>query len=307
MKLGLLGQSLSHSLSPIIHQSFFEELGMQGSYEKIEVPCAEDLPVRLAELIEQDFVGLNVTIPYKLDVLPLLGDLDDSARMAGAANTLRMGETVATSRGYNTDGSGLAEALSLLDLDMGGADAVLVLGSGGAARAAVIAASALGFKRLKMCGRDISKVQTVLTELESASSRASLKNNCTEAEIATFDDIQFTAASACSAQLTEFAAEFLSGTKLVINATPIGQKDATIPDTVADIMAAIANTSDAPVFVDLVYGKEATPLCKLAKSLNFARVEDGKEMLINQARLAFKIWTGALPSGALARERLFAG
>lgn len=70
------------------------------------------------------------------------------------------------------------------------------------------------------------------------------------------------------------------------------------------LMEGVVRNSSRPVFVDLVYARERTPLCRLAEAQGFALACDGQEMLINQARLAFKIWTGHLPTGELARQRL---
>lgn len=304
--LGLLGQSLGHSLSPIIHQAFFDELGLSGRYDKIEVADPQRLPDKLFELAGEGYSGLNVTIPYKLTVLPSLAALDQSAELAGAVNTIKFDPQPT---GFNTDISGLAEALSQLDLDRAnfpdipdmdgdapsfsqGSTKALILGSGGAARAAVIALSTLGFKKLAICSRNKNNAQAMLDQLLQTAHRASLVQCCREAVLAVFDD---------SLPANSKFAEHVS---VVINATPIGQKDDHVPQPLADLLASVVQNSQNPVFVDLVYGKTLTPLCRLAQDLGFARVEDGKEMLIQQARLAFKIWTGHLPEGRLARERL---
>ncbi|MBU6450832.1 MAG: hypothetical protein KGS72_03570 [Cyanobacteria bacterium REEB67] len=296
LKLGLLGQSLSHTLSPTIHQSFFEELGLSGRYDKIEVAEAADVAARLTELADEGYSGLNVTIPYKLSVLPLLGALAESAELASAVNTIKFGPGLVASTGHNTDSGGLAEALSRLTA-IDAERRVLILGNGGAARAAIIAVSALGFRGLTVAGRHTEKALSMLDQLGSAAERASLVQNCRTARtIEVLDGV------AADQAFTEGQA--LENIGLVINATPIGQKDGHVPAALVELFASLRKKVEPVAFVDLVYGREMTPLCRLAREAGFKCVEDGKEMLVNQARLAFKIWTGELPEGKLARKRL---
>lgn len=283
--LGLLGQSLGHSLSPVIHQAFFDELGLSGRYDKIEVPDAASVPSTLEDLSASGYRGLNVTIPYKLTVLPQLAALDDSATLAGAVNTIKFDPTPT---GYNTDISGLAEALYQLDLS--GEGRVVVLGNGGAARAAVIAVSTLGFKSLQVVSRDPAKARGMLDQLLQTAERQSLIANCRQAGLTSFE------------QLVGPGADFHGDVSLVINATPIGQKDDHIPDNLLQFFKSVGGPGKC--FVDLVYGKAGTPLTGVAQQAGFERIADGMEMLIQQARLAFKIWTGQLPDGQLARKRL---
>jgi shikimate dehydrogenase len=296
IKLGLLGQSLSHTLSPVIHQSFFEELGLTGRYDKIEVAEAADVAARLTELADEGYSGLNVTIPYKLTVLPLLGALAESAELASAVNTIQFGGGLTESTGHNTDSGGLAEALSRLEA-IDSDRRVLILGNGGAARAAIIAVSALGFRGLTVAGRDQQKALSMLDQLGSSAERASLVQNCRSAKtIAVLDKVAAEQAFAGDQPLENIG--------LVINATPIGQKDDNVPAALGALFTSLRQRVETVAFVDLVYGKAMTPLCRIAEQAGFKCVEDGKEMLINQARLAFKIWTGELPTGALARKRL---
>jgi len=294
--LGLLGQSLGHSLSPLIHQSFFDELGLAGRYEKIEVPEASLVPERLLALAAEGYSGLNVTIPYKLTVMSSLTELDEGADLAGAVNTIKIDFGSLT--GYNTDVGGLAEALALLEF--AGASSLtpsqtplkaIILGAGGAARAAVIAASRLGFRQLVILSRQEDAGRTMLNKLAEGSDKVSLVSSCQKAICATFCD------APGQAKITDQV-------HLIINATPIGQKDDHVPPEIIALMRQVSAGYNNAVFVDLVYARQMTPLCRVATEEGFARVEDGKEMLINQARLAFKIWTGHLPGGQLARERL---
>ena len=116
MKLGLLGEVLGHSLSPVIHEKLFQKLGISSTYELIEIPkdtFQKDLPALLSS-----YDGLNVTIPYKVDVIPFLDGLSQEARTIGAVNTI--GRKEGKLWGFNTDYTGFARTLSRIDCDVKG-------------------------------------------------------------------------------------------------------------------------------------------------------------------------------------------
>ena len=116
MKLGLLGEVLGHSLSPVIHEKLFQKLGISSTYELIEIPkdtFQKDLPTLLSS-----YDGLNVTIPYKVDVIPFLDGLSQEARTIGAVNTI--GRKEGKLWGFNTDYTGFARTLSRIDCDVKG-------------------------------------------------------------------------------------------------------------------------------------------------------------------------------------------
>ena len=130
MKFGLLGARLGHSLSPQIHQEVFRKLGMEATYELIEVPV-EKLADTVAEL-GKTFRGLNVTIPHKVAVMDSLDHIADEAKAIGAVNTVLFDNGGAA--GFNTDYYGFARLLEHNGLVPKGKD-VCVLGTGGASRA----------------------------------------------------------------------------------------------------------------------------------------------------------------------------
>ncbi len=130
MKLGLLGARLGHSLSPQIHQEVFRRLGIEASYELIEVP-AEKLADKVSEL-RNNYRGLNVTIPHKVAVMDCLDHIAAEAKAIGAVNTVLFDNGGAS--GFNTDYFGFARLLEHDGLVPEGKD-VCVLGTGGASRA----------------------------------------------------------------------------------------------------------------------------------------------------------------------------
>lgn len=141
MNYGLIGEKLSHSYSPELHAAFADY-----DYQLCELAERELLPF----LKKRDFRGINVTIPYKTDVLPYLDDVDDTALAIGAVNTIvnRDGKLY----GYNTDFFGLTRLIHRIGVPLAG-KTVLVLGSGGTSRTACTVAIAEGAKEVQVVGR----------------------------------------------------------------------------------------------------------------------------------------------------------
>jgi shikimate dehydrogenase len=137
-RAAVIGHPVGHSRSPAMHTAAYRALGLDWEYLRLDVEPAA-LPAFAAELDAEGFAGVNVTIPHKQAVLELCDELSDEARRAGSVNTVLVREGIL--RGETTDGSGLLWALG----DVEPADA-LVLGAGGAARAAVRALAGAGWQ-----------------------------------------------------------------------------------------------------------------------------------------------------------------
>src|SRR6266851_2717119 len=131
----LLGHGISYSASPAMHNAAFGALGLDWTYELLDVPPAE-LTDAISRLRSPDTGGANVTIPYKRTVMDHLDTIDPEAVRAGAVNTI--GREGARLTGSNTDVAGIRSAIADIGLEARGAD-VLILGAGGSARAAAIA------------------------------------------------------------------------------------------------------------------------------------------------------------------------
>ncbi|MFO7637491.1 MAG: shikimate dehydrogenase [Clostridia bacterium] len=141
MKLGLIGKSLGHSASRTIHRHFFEITGRQGSYELFEIENEKRLAHHLMMFEKAGFAGINVTIPYKQAVMPLLDNVGEEAQKIGAVNTIRYGDGIRT--GHNTDYFGFIKTLGKEGMEAKGKK-WLVLGYGGAARSVIAALKDLG-------------------------------------------------------------------------------------------------------------------------------------------------------------------
>ena len=149
-KSGILGYPLGHSISPCFQNAAFTNLGIEATYEAWPVVTAE-LPERIQNLRESDFLGANVTIPYKELVIPLLDEIDDWALKIGSVNTIvnQAGHLI----GYNTDTVGFLRAISEYgNYEPSGRD-VLLIGAGGAARAAAHALMEARVKTLWIANR----------------------------------------------------------------------------------------------------------------------------------------------------------
>ena len=249
MKLGLLGEVLGHSLSPVIHEKLFQKLGIPSTYELIEIPkdtLQKDLPALLAS-----YDGLNVTIPYKVEVIPFLDELSKEAETIGAVNTIarKNGKLL----GFNTDYTGFARTLSRIGCDVKGKKAV-VLGHGGASRAIIQCLFDQGAGEIHVISRHPEKVGKDF--LSFAEKRKVL--------IQGYDSL--------SAGRDNY---------LLVNATPVGMYPKTGVSPISKDLAA----SFAKV-VDIIYNPAETKLLQDARG----DACNGMYMLVMQAMAAEEIW-----------------
>ncbi len=261
-RLAVVGQPIAHSLSPRIHGAAFAALGLDGdwSYEAIELSPERFAP-GVAALRGRGFVGINVTVPHKRAALALADEASAAARAIGAANTLSFG--AAGVRADNTDAPGLIAALPG---DVAGRRA-LVLGAGGAARAAVWA-------------------------LLGAGAEVDVRNRSPERAAA------LTAAIGGRRIAADRPLE-LAPYDLLVNATAVGlAKPAATSGAGGSDLKMLGIRADELdehlILVDLVYGTEATELVAAGRDRG-ATVVDGREILVRQGALSFEIWTGLEP------------
>ncbi len=153
---GLIGDPIAHSRSPAMHNAAFSALGIDARYD-LWPTTSDDLAAPVASLRRTGILGANVTIPHKLAVMPMLDTLAPSALEVGAVNTIV--PTAGKLSGHNTDGVGLAAALQA-DGWLGG-DVGIILGSGGAARGAVVALRQLGVERIALITRNQASGQAL--------------------------------------------------------------------------------------------------------------------------------------------------
>lgn len=253
--VGVIGDPVGHSLSPVIHNAAFEALGLDWVYAAFPVPSG-----RGAAAVEAvrtlGLAGLNVTMPHKADVAAAVDRLSPVAKLLGAVNTVyRSGSDL---WGESTDGAGFIDALRNDEGFDPGGRRVVVLGAGGAARAVILAMGAAG-------ASDIAVVNRTRSSAEAAAALAGPVGRVgTEADV--------------------------EGADLVVNATPIGMAGG-----LGEVVAVDpAHLHAGQVVADLVYAPPRTPLLAAAKDRGCVAVS-GLGMLIHQAAHSFRLWTGEDP------------
>jgi len=260
--VGLIGNKLSHSISPQFQQAAFDYRGLDISYEVWET-AADDLPGVMEKLRDTSKLGANVTIPYKETVLPLLDNVDNDARRIRAVNTIvnREGKLI----GYNTDGSGFMRALRDDGAFSPKNKRVVLLGAGGAARAVGFALVGAGVKSLIILNRTKSRGEALAWDL---------KISDTEVIALSWKDSRtLTALTECD---------------LLVNCTSVGMKDSPGEGKSPLGMGLIPKRA---LVYDVVYNPMETPLLYAAKKAG-ARTLGGLPMLVYQGAASFELWTG---------------
>lgn len=264
-KLGIIGYPLGHSISAIIQKAGLNSIGKECTYDVLETP-AEDLISRIKYLKTNGYDGFNVTIPLKVPMSLFLDDIDDYANIAGCVNTVKIMPDK-TFFGYNTDIYGFKKAIPSA-VDLKGKNAS-ILGTGGAARAAVAGLSELGIAEIDFYTRNILNSQQVLNYVR-----------------AKFPDIKFNVYQIQNIRSLEH-------TSILINATPIGMKGF-MADQMPLERADLDKLNPRTVVYDIVYNPIKTVLIQEAQKRGLVTI-GGLDMLIYQAERAIEIWTGEKP------------
>ncbi|MEF8843523.1 MAG: shikimate dehydrogenase [Haloarculaceae archaeon] len=245
---GLLGNPVGHSLSPPMHEAAYAELGMDARYVTFE-PAPEALPTALDGAAALGIAGLNVTIPFKRDVLDLV-EPDDLAARIGAVNTVDL--SGGTPTGHNTDAEGVVRAFERHGVALDGA--AVVVGAGGAGRAAAFALADAGMT-VRIANRTLERAEELADAVEGASGHS----------LGALDDL-------------------LADASVLVNATSVGMEEDATPVPAAALHGGLA-------VLDAVYRPiETRLLCDAAAA--GARTVDGAWMLLYQGVAAFERWTG---------------
>lgn len=264
-KYALIGYPLGHSLSSYIHDAGFKSLGMDFSYEILET-SPDSLVDRIKFLKFNGYSGFNVTIPLKLPVTLFLDEVDSSADVVGAVNTVVVNPDK-TMKGYNTDVIGFRKAIPD-DVTLAGKIAG-VLGTGGAARAAITVLAQNQVKEIKIYTRNIPNSLKLLNFLRSK-----------------FPNVEFNAY-----QIERI--RDLSEVQILVNTTPIGMQGRAADLTPVE-EPELRTLPQGAVVYDVIYNPKKTVLLKLAEK-NGYRTINGVDMFIYQALVAEQIWTGKTP------------
>ena len=278
----LLGHPVAHSLSPVIHRAAYEALALPHRYELLDAPDEAALAAAVAELRHGAIAGANVTIPWKRAALALADRADPSASDVGAANVLlraASGEVVA----HNTDVLALAREIGERAPSV---SAGLVLGSGGAALAAVAALRKLGARTVGVSARRFDGSRPA-REWPHAG------------EFERLGAVLLPWASATAHELDDFAA----GAQVIVQGTSAGMHGAEPGSSVAEVVP-WERLAPRTLAYDLVYNPAETEFLRRARERGVA-CAGGLGMLVGQAALAFEAWLGVappLPAMRLAAE-----
>ena len=267
-QVGLVGYPVSHSLSPIMQQAAFDAFHIEANYVLWETP-QDQLAAKIASLRSSGMLGANITIPYKEVVVQMVDEFDPFAARIGAINTIvnRDGRLY----GYNTDAPGFITALKEFDaypFDCAGKK-VVILGTGGAARAAAMGLLEKGTGEVVLLGRTEAHIQNIVRHLSTFS-------------------VKFHRTAHIRGTLFGYpeVREILANTDLVVNATPIGLS---IDDS--KLLIDVDMLPSTALVMDMIFNPSFTLLLRTARA-HGCQVLNGLSMLLYQGALAFELWTG---------------
>ena len=263
--LAIIGYPIRHSLSPAIYNAAFDAMGVDARFEAWSTP-PDEVPAALRRLREPEMLGLSVTVPHKEAVIPLLDELDATARAIGAVNCIaKDGEGRLI--GHNTDKDGFLRSLRAAGFEPEGKRAV-VLGAGGAAHAVAYGLAEAGVASLALAGRTPARVAAAAAHLRASAPRPVV------VEALGWQDEAF--AAACRAA------------DLVVNCTPIGMRHT---EGEGESPLAAGHLRPGLWVFDTVYTPPETALLRQARAAG-ARPIAGLDMLLFQAVACLRYWTG---------------
>lgn len=267
---GVIGCPVEHTMSPAIHNTLAENLGENLVYVPFRVPAGHvGEAVRGAYAL--NLLGVNVTVPYKSDVIPYLKEIDPLAETIGAVNTLVRAE--GGFKGYNTDMPGLYRAMCEDGVEITG-EKVLILGAGGVARAVAILAAEKKAAQLVILNRTREKAQRIAEEVNALAGRQ-LAGARTLEEYASLPDEKY----------------------LAIQATNVGM----FPKTEEAVIEDAAFYEKIHTGYDIVFNPAQTRFMSLVQRSG-GRAFGGLKMLLYQGIIAYELWTGAEIDSALAQK-----
>jgi shikimate dehydrogenase len=267
MRVGLLGWPVGHSQSPKMHKAAFSVAGLTGHYEAIAV-SEDNLESTLTQCRLAGFRGLNVTVPHKLSAMQLCSQLDESATATGAVNTIIFA-TDGSMTGANTDVAGFLHTLTDEGQWEPADKTTLVVGSGGAARAAVYALKSAGASSVWVTNRTKAPAE----QMASAMSVRSIAMD--KDALADIEPSLVVNATSCGLGCEVGSSDWRNATSF-FSELPWGRWT-------------------EPLCFDLIYSPRVTPFLTLADASGHQTL-GGLGMLVRQGALSFQMWTG-VPTG----------
>ncbi|MDB9760974.1 shikimate dehydrogenase [Pelagibacteraceae bacterium] len=257
-KFGIIGKPLSHSLSPTLHNFWFKKYNISASYSLIEIEQNEIEDV-IKKIRNNELQGINVTVPYKLDVIPFLDLIVDDAKKTSSVNTINLNEE-GKIVGNNTDVYGLEHGfINKLNGSNLYKSKVLILGAGGVTPSVIYALFKKGIKKVFLSNRTIKKAEKIKNKFPFIKI---IEWNNMELEVENMD--------------------------IIINATSLGLKGG------EDFKEEFKTTKSSLIYYDVVYNPEETMTIKKFKNRNI-QTYNGLEMFIFQGQKSFSLWNKICP------------
>jgi len=263
--IALIGNPVSHSLSPIMQNAALKYLGLDLIY--IAIPCKdEDLELVLNSLKKINCKGLNITIPHKEKVFDLCSEISPIANNLKAINTMKLNSKKEWS-GTNTDVEGFIYPLKTLNLAK---KQSIVLGSGGAARSVIQGLINLNLSKISVISRNKSSLDELIKNFENQIELQSFLNNNNQAQ------------------------NLIEEADLIVNTTPVGMKTTKHEINVLPYGESFWRSLNSKTIVyDLIYNPAPTPLLKFSAKKGCMTI-NGLEMLIAQGMKSISFWTDGL-------------
>ena len=256
----VVANPIKHSISPFIHNTAFAATATNGVYVAWEIE-ASDLEQTIRNIRRYQMFGINLSMPYKEQVIPYLDELSDEARLIGAVNTVVNHDGILI--GYNTDGKGFFKSLPSFTIT---GKKMTLLGAGGAAKSILAQAILDGANQISVFVRESSmeKTKSYLDRLEEQTGF--------KVDLYALEDV-----SELQARIAE--------SDLLVNATSVGMdgKSSPVPESIV--------LPETLLVADIIYKPFGTPFLKWARSQGNPAV-NGLGMLLYQAAEAFQLWTG---------------
>ena len=256
----VVANPIKHSISPFIHNTAFEATATNGVYVAWEIETS-DLEQTISNIRRYQMFGINLSMPYKEQVIPYLDELSDEARLIGAVNTVVNHDGILI--GYNTDGKGFFKSLPSFTIT---GKKIALLGAGGAAKSILAQAILDGANQISVFVRESSmeKTKSYLDRLEEQTGF--------KVDLYALEDV-----SELQARIVE--------SDLLVNATSVGMdgKSSPVPESIV--------LPETLLVADIIYQPFETPFLKWARSQGNPAV-NGLGMLLHQAAEAFQLWTG---------------
>ncbi len=262
--LALIGNPVSHSLSPIMQNAAIKYLGLDLIY--MAIPCKnEDLEIVVNSVKKMNCKGLNITIPFKQKVFDMCSEISPVAKKVKAINTLKLNDN-RDWIGTNTDIAGFIYPLKKLNLIK---KSSLILGSGGAARSVIQGLIELKLSKITIISRKKNSLNELITNFKN--------------------DIEIKGLLSTNNEIKNLIQE----TDLIVNTTPVGMSNTTNNDELPFGQGFWDSINSKTIVYDLIYNPSPTPFLKFCDKKGCMTI-DGTQMLIAQGAKSLSFWTNGL-------------